>query len=104
MIKHVVLFKLKPGVRWDDPVTQRAVEMAARVGDEVSDLVTWQTGRNISTRDVAYDFLVIGTVADEAALQRYLFHPFHTEAVSLWRQISDWIMVDVPEATDVHVV
>lgn len=104
MIKHVVLFKLKAGVSWDDPVTKQAVRMAARVGDEVSDLVTWQTGRNISTRDIAYDFLVIGTVADEAALERYLFHPFHQEAVSLWRQISDWILVDIPEDADVHVV
>jgi hypothetical protein len=104
VIKHVVLFKLKPGVEWNDPVTQTAVTMAGRVGDEVADLKSWQTGRNISAREIAYDFLVIGTVADEAALERYLVHPFHVEAIKLWRQISDWIMVDVPEGSDVHAV
>lgn len=102
MIKHVVLFKLKAGISWDDPITQHAVKMAAQVGDEVPDLLSWETGRNISTRDIAYDFLVIGKVVDGAALQRYLFHPFHQESVSLWRQISDWIMVDVQEEADVH--
>ncbi|HVB43980.1 MAG TPA: Dabb family protein [Streptosporangiaceae bacterium] len=104
MIKHVVLFKFKSGVSWNDPVTQRAVHMASRVGEEVGDLLSWQTGRNISPRDIAYDFLVIGTVANQQALDRYLVHPFHQEAIRLWREISDWIMVDVPEDVDVHAV
>ncbi|WP_214103848.1 Dabb family protein [Acrocarpospora catenulata] len=98
MIKHVVLFKLKPGVSWEDPIAQRAERMAARVGEEVGDLLTWQAARNISPRAIAYDFLVVGTVADEDALDRYLVHPFHQQSVRLWREISDWVMVDVVES------
>lgn len=97
MIRHVVLFKLKPGVSWGDPLTHRAEEMAAQVGVEVGDLKEWSTARNISSRPIAYDFLAMGLVEDEAALERYLVHPFHQQAIQLWREISDWVIVDVTE-------
>jgi hypothetical protein len=95
MIKHVVLFKFKPGICWDHPVAQHAETVAVRVGTEVEDLIEWSTGRNISQRPIAYDFLVEGLVADEHALERYLVHPFHQEAIQLWREISDWVIADV---------
>jgi hypothetical protein len=97
MIRHVVLFKFKPGVRFGDPEVARAESIAARVGVEVGDLIEWSTGRNISTRPIAYDFLAVGLVADEPALERYLVHPFHQQAIALWREISDWVIVDVTE-------
>jgi predicted metal-dependent hydrolase len=104
MIKHVVLFKLKPGICWDDPVVRQAEQMAAQVGERVADLVTWHAARNISPRDIAYDFFVEGRLADQAALDRYLAHPFHQKAIRLWRQISDWVIVDVLEGPNVHAV
>ncbi|MEV0230708.1 Dabb family protein [Nonomuraea sp. NPDC050786] len=97
MIRHIVLFKLKPQFTWDDECVVRAERMAAEVGAQVGDLLEWRVGRNVSDRDIAYDFVVMGLVDDEAALQRYLVHPFHQQSVRQWREISDWVVADLEE-------
>ncbi|MFG2712106.1 Dabb family protein [Streptomyces goshikiensis] len=97
MIRHVVLFKFKPGFDWTDPRVLEAERTAARVGGEVPELKEWRHGRNVSTRPIAYDFLVDGLLDDMEAVERYLVHPFHQDAIAQWREISDWVMVDVEE-------
>lgn len=97
MIRHIVLFKFKPGVSWADDAVLAAENVARRVGDEVPDLRYWYAGRNFSDRPVAYDFVVIGLLADEDALRRYMEHPFHQGAIAQWRAISDWVIADVIE-------
>ncbi|MEV0416415.1 Dabb family protein [Streptomyces sp. NPDC050448] len=97
MIRHVVLFKFKPGFDWTDPRVLDAERTTARVGDEVPELKEWRYARNISTRSIAYDFLVDGLLDDMEAVERYLVHPFHQDAIAQWREISDWVMVDVEE-------
>ncbi|MGX2993506.1 Dabb family protein [Streptomyces sp. JNUCC 64] len=97
MIRHYVLFKLKPGVSWDDPRARHAERVAAEVGGEVPELRAWTVGRNISTRPVAHDFVAVGLLDDMEAVERYLVHPFHQEAIRAWREISDWVIADVEE-------
>ncbi|MFK0113279.1 Dabb family protein [Streptomyces sp. NPDC091217] len=97
MIRHIVLFKFKTGISWDDPRAQEAERFAVKVGSEVPELHEWIPGRNISTRPVAHDYAVIGLVSDEEALERYMVHPFHQEAIRLWREISDWAIADLEE-------
>ncbi len=97
MIRHVVLFKFKPGVSWDDPRAQEAERIAAKCGSEIPELREWRVGRNISPREIAYDFLAVGLVDDQAALDRYLVDDFHQQAIRLWREISDWVIADVEE-------
>ncbi|RPE45546.1 stress responsive alpha/beta barrel protein [Streptomyces sp. Ag109_O5-1] len=97
MIRHIVLFKFKTGISWDDPRAQEAERFAVKVGSEVPELREWIPGRNISTRPVAHDYAVIGLVSDEEALERYMVHPFHQEAIRLWREISDWVIADLEE-------
>ncbi|MEU1277824.1 Dabb family protein [Streptomyces sp. NPDC005805] len=95
MIRHVVLFKFKPGIGWDDPRALAAERTAAEVGAEVPEVRDWSVGRNVSTREISYDFLVEGLLDDMQGVQDYLVHPFHQEAIRQWREISDWVMVDV---------
>ena len=95
MIRHVVLFKFKSGIDWDDPRALAAERTAIKVGGEVPELREWRHGRNVSDRKIAYDFLVEGLMDDMESVERYLTHPFHQEAVRQWREISDWVMVDV---------
>ncbi len=102
MIRHIVLFRFKPGHGWDHPDALSAEKTAAQVGAEVPELVEWQVGRNISDRPIAYDFAVIGLVADEPALERYLVHPFHQRAIEQWRAISDWVVADLVEPAVEH--
>lgn len=97
MIRHYVLFKFKPGISWDDARAVQAEQMAAKVGGEVPELREWTVGRNISTRPIAYDFIVVGLLDDEEAVERYLVHPFHQESTNAWREISDWVLADVVE-------
>ncbi len=97
MLRHIVLFKLKPGFSWDDEAVLEAERMALRVGDEVEELHEWRAGRNVSPRDIAYDFAVIGLVRDGEALQRYLDNPFHRKSAEQWAAISDWVVTDLEE-------
>jgi Stress responsive A/B Barrel Domain len=97
MIRHIVLFKLRSGFSFEDNDVQEAEQMARQVGDEVPELKEWQAGRNISERDIAYDFAVVGVVADEPALERYMGHPFHQESIRRWRAISTWVIADLLE-------
>ncbi|WP_405590518.1 Dabb family protein [Streptomyces sp. NBC_01190] len=97
MIRHIVLFKFKPGISWEAPVAQEAERICRQVGAEVPELREWIVGRNITPRDIAYDLAVIGLVDDEEALRRYLVDPFHQKAIALWREISDWVVADIKE-------
>ncbi|MGW4565435.1 Dabb family protein [Streptomyces sp. NPDC004561] len=95
MIRHVVLFKFKSGIDWRDPRAQAAERTATQVGREVPELHEWRCGRNVSPREIAYDFLVEGLLDDMDKVERYLVHPFHQQAIRQWREISDWVVVDV---------
>ncbi len=97
MIRHVVLFRLNDGLALDDPRVVEAERVASQVGEKVPVLKEWRAGRNIARRPDAYDFAVIGLVADEEALAHYMDDPFHRHAISLWREISTWIVADLEE-------
>lgn len=100
MIRHIVLFKLKPAFSFDDAEVLQAESLARRVGAEVSVLKFWTTGRNLSTgRSESYDFMVEGHLDSAADLDGYLYDPFHQEAVAAWRGISDWIVIDVADGS-----
>jgi len=97
VIRHIVLFKLKPGRSWSDAAVQAAERTAQQVGQQVPELQYWYVGRNVSDRPVAYDYAAVGLLPDDAALRRYLEHPFHQQAIAEWREISDWVIADVVE-------
>ncbi|MFJ6938952.1 Dabb family protein [Streptomyces sp. NPDC101132] len=97
MIRHIALFKFRPGYDWAHPEVAEAEELAVRVGEEVPELLHWQAGRNITDRPVAYDYAIVGLVRDEEALRAYLDHPFHQRSVERWREISTWVVADLAE-------
>ncbi|MGW0205742.1 Dabb family protein [Streptomyces sp. NPDC003233] len=73
---------------------QAAERTAAQVGREVPELREWRYGRNVSPRDIAYDFLAEGLLDDMDMIDRCLVHPFHQLAIHQWREISDWVVVE----------
>jgi hypothetical protein len=97
VIRHIVLFKFNPGVNWEHPDALAAERSSQQVGERVPQLLQWRTGRNISERDISYDFAVIGLVENEEALQEYLDHPFHRQSSKLWSAISSWVIADLAE-------
>ncbi|MDX3239605.1 Dabb family protein [Streptomyces sp. ME03-5709C] len=94
MIRHLVLFKLDPGVERDDPRVTAGVEAFERLGGQIPELASWELGWNISDRPVAYDFAINSSVADAEALKAYLEHPAHQAGVALWRAFSTWVVAD----------
>lgn len=95
MIVHVVAFKFKTGVSWQDPRAAAAERVTHEHPRHIPEISHWTVGRNISERPVAYDFAVIGHFTDRARLDRYLVHPDHQRGVRAWREIGTWIVVDL---------
>jgi hypothetical protein len=97
MIRHIALFKLRPGFTVESPRVVLAESLTARMGDEVKWLRDWTFGRNLSDRPEAYDFAAVGLLDDERALERYLADPLHARAARAWRAVSDRVVADVRE-------
>jgi hypothetical protein len=84
MIRHIVLFKFKEGVSWDDPHAVEAEKAIIALAGKIPELQSWFVGRNITDRPIAYDYALIAGLQDSEALQRYLVNIDHAEAVKLW--------------------
>jgi stress responsive alpha/beta barrel protein len=93
-MRHVVLFRFRTGVTWADPRAVAAERATADHPRYIKDILGWEFGRNLSSRPIAYDFALIGTFADQAAIDRYLNHPDHLRGVRLWEEIATWVMAD----------
>jgi hypothetical protein len=95
MIRHLVLFKLNDGVQKDDPRVLAGVEAFTALDKRIDVLREWESGYNITARDIAYDFAINSLVDDAEALQTYLAHPVHQAGVALWREFATWVIADV---------
>ncbi|MBY8877598.1 Dabb family protein [Actinacidiphila acidipaludis] len=94
MIRHLVLFKLNEGVERDEPRVVAGARAFAELGPRIPEVASWECGWNITDRPVAYDFAINSSVADADALQRYLVHPAHQEAVAPWGEFATWVIAD----------
>ncbi len=105
MIAHVVSFRFRPGVTWDDPRATAAERVTRDHPAHIPQILGWTLGRNITNRQNSYDFGLVGHFADRVALDTYLSHPDHRRGVAAWREISTWVVldleVDVPVAAGV---
>ncbi|WP_340375299.1 Dabb family protein [Streptomyces sp. SS7] len=97
MITHIVLFKLKDGVDRRAPSVLEAEKLAREVGRHVPELLSWRVGWNCVARDISYDFAAVGVLPDLAGLENYQKNAFHQQSVERWREISDWVVVDLAE-------
>jgi hypothetical protein len=96
MVKHIVLFKYKPGVTPDQ--VRQVTDAFRELKDKIPGLLAFQQGANISRegRDLGFSHVYELTFEDETARDRYLPHPAH-------QQFGDFLgQVDVVE--DVFVV
>jgi len=95
-IRHVVLFKFRPGVTWADPRAAAAEEATVGHPGQIEEILSWEFGRNLASRAAAYDFALIATFAGQAEVARYLNHPDHLRGVRLWQEIATWVVADFP--------
>ncbi|MEE4541204.1 Dabb family protein [Streptomyces sp. V4-01] len=94
MIRHLVLFKLNEGVSRDEPRVAAGARGFAELGALVPEVASWECGWNVTDRPIAYDYAINSSVADTAALGRYLEHPAHRAAVAPWAEFATWVIAD----------
>jgi hypothetical protein len=94
MIRHLVLFRLKPGVERGDARVAEAVARMAELPAMIPEILTWEHGWNFTQRPIAYDYGLNACFASRAELEHYLPHPAHQALVIGAREIFDWVVCD----------
>ena len=93
MIKHIVAFKMNETDKADN--LQRLKSELDHLPTKIPDIVSYETGINISSRSSAYDLILVSVFQDLDALDSYRNHPEHLKVTGHIKQIvSDTIVVD----------
>ncbi len=103
MIQHLVLFKLKRGVEWDDPRLVDVIAALDTLPEQVVNIRAWEHGFNVTKKpeDGDYsplqsrDYALRAVFDDEAALHHYFDHPAHLPVVEAWEAIADLAYCDI---------
>ena len=90
MIQHVVFFKFKPGTT-DDQVDAIADGLSA-LPDSIDDIRSLVFGRDVIRSERSYDFGLVSTFDDLAALDRYQVHPEHQKVVALVKAAAESVV------------
>lgn len=92
---HIVMFTLKSPWSWSSLETIDAERATRAHPDHINEIKGWSCGRNITRRDIAADFVVIGLFESREDLNAYIVHPDHQKGVAKWKYIADWKVVDI---------
>lgn len=90
MIRHVVMFKLKPGV---SPARRDEwLEMSRRVHAEIDIVRAYNIGVDLLRLPRSYDVAVVADFDSLEDVRAYAEHPLHLSAVELSRELSERIV------------
>ena len=90
MLKHVVLFKFKPETTEDD-IEKLAAGLGTLPGI-IKEIREFVFGRDIVRSERSYDFGLVSSFDDRAALDRYTIHPDHQQVVVHIRMICSGVV------------
>jgi len=79
MIKHIVLFKFKPGV--SDADRDRFVEMIRGMPARIPEIRELHAGPDVLRSERSYDVALVSSFEDLAALGRYAKHEAHQPVI-----------------------
>lgn len=97
MIRHIVMFRLKPTIELHERenILKLVKNNFEKLVDKIPGIKFYEVGINISTSPVAYDYVINSEFESVADLEIYSTHQAHVEAVKFNRQYSDTrIVVD----------
>ena len=100
MIFHLVAFKLNSSLQWCDKEVIEAEAATREHPKHISEIRGWLCARNISPREQAMDFVVMGLFENQEDLSAYLIHPKHQQGVQKWKKIANWKVVDIELGSD----
>ena len=96
-MRHIVLFTLQEGISVDDQGVLEAARLSEEHPRHISEIREWWCGFDVSGRDIAADFMVMGVFDSTDALDRYMAHAHHRQGVRAWREVAEWKVIDVDE-------
>jgi quinol monooxygenase YgiN len=91
MVRHIVLFKLKPGL--DEQTVRAHIADFAGLAATVPAIETIEVQRDVVGRDVSSDFGLVVSFADLDALKTYQAHPDHQAAFARLKPNLDHMLV-----------
>ena len=89
MIRHIIMFKLKD-LGSEDIKNQKLAELKKMIDElkhNIEEIDTIEAGINISTREVAYDLVLLSTFKTRENLNNYISHPEHQVLVNFLKEI-----------------
>jgi hypothetical protein len=90
VIRHVVVFKLKPGV---SPARRDEwLEISRRVHAEIDIVRAYSIGADLLRLPRSYDVAVVADFDSLEDVRAYAEHPLHLSAVELSRELSERIV------------
>ncbi|MHB0774481.1 Dabb family protein [Halomonas sp. WWR20] len=100
MILHLVVFKLNSPFQWCDDEVADAEASTREHPNHINEIRGWFCARNISPREQAMDFVVMGLFESLEDLSAYLSHSDHQQGVRKWKKIANWKVVDIDLGSD----
>ena len=86
MLTHVVLFKFKPGTTAQD--VQTLAEGLGGLPKVIREIREYRFGQDVLHTERSYDYALIASFDDLAAMQRYQAHPDHQKVLAHVRAIA----------------
>ena len=90
MIRHVVMFKLKPGV--SPAQRDEWLKISRRVHGEIDIVRAYSIGEDLLRLPRSYDVAVVADFDSLEDVRAYADHPLHLSAVELSRELSEHIV------------
>lgn len=90
MLKHVVFFKFKPATPEAD--IEKLAATLGRLPEIITEIREYVFGRDIVHSERSYDFGLVSSFDDQAALDRYTIHPDHLLVGGLVKQICSGVV------------
>jgi hypothetical protein len=94
MMRHIVLFRRKPGVAKDEAREKALTDRMAALGPDIPAIQRWRFHANELQRPICWDYVLEAEVADANALNDYLFHPLHQALVADLKPYFEWVAAD----------
>ena len=90
MIRHVVMFKLRPGV--SEAQRDEWLEMSRRAHQRIDLVRAYSIGADLLHLPRSYDVAVVADFDSLEDVRAYADHPLHLSAVELSRELSEHIV------------
>jgi len=86
MVKHIVMWKIKPEFSDKNLVLTQLKEKLENLNGKIEGMIHLEIGFDYSNTEASYDLVLYSEFENESALSHYQTHPLHVEAASFVRE------------------